>query len=114
MFRNGEKDRQHAPALLYIDHLDAPFPGIPAPRGKERRPPNQLHGVTVCRPKIVKFHAFRVRHLLAASACEMEMVARHQRHPGLARKEPRPKARNTRDKGLRIVNADAARTWATC
>ena len=59
MFRNGEEDRQHAPALLYIDHLDAPFPGIPAPRGKERRPPNQLHGVTVCRPKIVKFHALR-------------------------------------------------------
>jgi len=86
MFRNGEEDRQHAPALLYIDHLDAPFPGIPAPRGKERRPPNQLHCVTVCRPKIVKFHAFRVRHLLAASACEMEMVARHQRHPGLAGK----------------------------
>src|SRR4051812_2220392 len=26
MFRNGEEDRQHAPAALSIDHLDAPLP----------------------------------------------------------------------------------------
>ena len=86
MLRDGEEDRQHAPAPLYIDHLDAPLPGIPAPRCKERRPPDHLHGVTVSRPEIVKFQTFRVRHLLTASACEMEMVARHQMHPGLAGK----------------------------
>src|SRR5215203_1413088 len=55
-------------------------------RDVKSRPPNQLHGVMVCRPKIVKFRTFRIRHLLAASACEMEMVARHQRHPGLVGK----------------------------
>jgi hypothetical protein len=32
MFRNGEEDRQHAPAA--IDHLDAPLPRIPAPRSE--------------------------------------------------------------------------------
>src|SRR6187551_3286746 len=85
MLRDREEDRHHAPAPLYIDHLDAPLPGIPAPRCKERRPPNQLHGVMVCRPKIVKFHTLRVGHLLAASACEMEMVARHRRHPAALR-----------------------------
>jgi hypothetical protein len=73
-------------SALQIDHLNTPLPGIPAPRCKESRPPYQLHSVAVCRSKIVKFHTFRVGHLLAASACEMEMVARHQRHPAVAGK----------------------------
>jgi hypothetical protein len=72
VFRNGEQDRQYGRAALYINDLDAPLPGIPAPTREERSASYQLHGVMVCRPEILKFHTIRVGYLLAASARELE------------------------------------------
>src|SRR5687767_11147888 len=77
-FRNGEKDRQHAPEVFSINHLDAPLPDVPAPRCEERGALDQLDGVRVCRPEVLQLNTKRVWHLLAASACKMEEVARHQ------------------------------------
>jgi hypothetical protein len=72
VFRDGEQHRQHAPAALYINYLDSPLPGIPAPTREERSASYQLHGVMVCRPEIVKFHTIKIGYLFAASAREVE------------------------------------------
>jgi hypothetical protein len=81
VFRDGEQHRQYDPAAPYINYLDSPLPGIPAPAREERSTPYQLHGVMVCRPEILKFHTIQVGYLLAALAREVEQVARHQSHP---------------------------------
>ena len=36
VFRDGEQHRQCDPAALYINYLDSPLPGIPAPTCEER------------------------------------------------------------------------------
>jgi hypothetical protein len=81
VFRDGEQHRQYDPAAPFINYLDSPLPGIPAPAREERSTPYQLHGVMVCRPEILKFHTIQVGYLLAALAREVEQVARHQSHP---------------------------------
>jgi hypothetical protein len=72
VLRDGEQHRQYAPSALYINYLDSPLPGIPAPAREERSAPYQLHGVMVCRPEILKFHTIQVGYLLAALARDVE------------------------------------------
>ena len=81
VFRDGEQHRQYDPTAPYINYLDSPLPGIPAPAREERSTSYQLHGVMVCRPEILKFHTIQVGYLLAALAHEVEQIARHQSHP---------------------------------